>query len=479
MDRFRPAFHFTPPSHWMNDPNGMVFHDGEYHLFYQYHPHSTVWGPMHWGHAISRDLVHWQHLPIALYPDEHGMIFSGSAVVDKDNTAGFGADTLIAFFTYNKDYSESQNLAYSTDNGRTWTKYAGNPVLPKQDAYPDFLDPKVFWYEDHWVMCLAAGQQILFYVSKNLKHWEPGGSFGEGFGSKEGVWETPDLFELRVENSDETRWVLTSGVGNGAIAGGSGTQYFIGHFDGRTFTSETPAEKILWMDHGADFYAPQSWSNEPNDRRLLLGWMTNWQYAAFVPATTWRGAFSLIREVSLKKVGDHICLIQRPVPEMRTLHAEQFQWLETTLKPNTNLLADLHGDSLEIAAEFKITQPVERFGIRVRMGSNEETAIIYEPKERRLLLDRTRSGQTDFHNAFPAVHTALLHPIDNVVRLHIFVDRLSVEVFANDGLLTFTESIFPSYESDGLGLFVEGGTILLRSLDIFRLNPAQFQFTEN
>ncbi len=477
VDSGRPAFHFTPPANWMNDPNGLVYHNGEYHLFYQHHPESTVWGPMHWGHAVSHDLVDWQHLPIALHPDEHGMIFSGSAVVDKHNTAGFGANALVAIFTCHKDYVETQNLAYSHD-GRTWTKYAGNPVLPAQDAYRNFRDPKVFWFEDHWVMCLAAGRQILFYISRDLKHWEQSSIFGDGHSARDDVWETPDLFPLSVETSDEKRWVLTTGVWNGAIAGGSGTQYFIGHFDGRTFTSERSAETVLWMDHGADFYAPQSWNNEPEGRRLLVGWMSNWQYAKLVPASTWRGAFSLIREVSLKKVHDEVHLLQRPLPEMQRLRAEHFRWQEKTVQPSTNLLADLHADSLEILATFAWDGNVSRFGLRVRLGEEEQTSIYYDMHEQKLCVDRSQSGQVDFHDMFAAVHSAPLLPIDGLIRLHIFVDAVSIEVFANEGLLTFSESIFPSQQSQGLELFVEGGSIFLHSVDVFYLNPARFQMAE-
>ena len=434
---------------------------------------------MHWGHAVSRDLVHWQHLPIALYPDEQGMIFSGSAIVDVDNTAGFGMNALIVIFTYHKEHRESQNLAYSTDDGRTWTKNAGNPILPADDALPDFRDPKVFWHEDHWVMCLAAGQQILFYVSPDLKNWEQSGSFGAGFGSRDGVWETPDLFELPIENSDETRWVLTTGVGNGAVAGGSGTQYFIGHFDGRTFASEHSPETVLWMDHGADFYAPQSWNNEPNGRRLLLAWMTNWQYAMFTPASSWRGAFSLIRELSLRTDGNKTCLFQRPTPEMQKLRIEHFHWSDKMIIPNTNLLADLRGDSVEILAEFKLIEDVDRFGFCLRVGGDQRTTIFYEVKQNKLCVDRTRSGLIDFHKAFASIHSASLHPINGLLRLQIFMDKSSVEVFANDGLLTFTESIFPAEQSHGFELFVEGGNVLLHWLDVFNLKPAQFQTAEN
>ena len=469
----RPLYHFTPPEMWMNDPNGLVYYNGEYHLFYQYHPESTVWGPMHWGHAISRDLIKWQHLPIALFPDEHGMIFSGSAIVDWNNTAGFGKEALIAIFTYNINYKETQNLAYSMDKGRTWTKYSGNPVVSAPEPLSDCRDPKVFWHDDHWIMLLAAKDKVLFYASLDLKSWEQTGVFGNGYGSTTGVWETPELFHLSVEN--ETRWVLTVGVGDGAVAGGSGTQYFIGDFDGRVFTSENPKETILWMDYGADYYAPQSWNDEPNGRRIMIAWMNNWQYAKLIPATTWRGMFSLIREMSLTRTTQGIRLVQKPLSEIQNLRSDHHHWQDEVIHPDTNLLADIHGRSLEIIAEFELDHEVDCFGFRIRVGSDQHTTITYSAKGKTLILDRTKSGEVDFHENFPTIHSGTLTPVNDIIRLHIFVDTSSVEVFANDGLLTLTDCIFPDEQNDGLELFAEGGSVTLNSLDIYRLHPATFQ----
>ncbi len=475
---YHPHYHFTPPANWMNDPNGLVYLNGEYHLFYQYNPDSPVWGPMYWGHAVSQDLVNWQHLPIALHPDEYGMIFSGSAVVDWKNTAGFGRESLVAIFTYHKDHIETQSLAYSTDQGRTWTKYADNPIISNPGLH-DFRDPKIFWHEDHWVMALAARNVILFYTSPDLKHWEPSGSFGDGYGCTDGIRETPDLFQLNIEERAETRWVLTVGVSGGAPTGGSGTQYFVGTFDGQTFRSENPRDVILWADFGADYYAPQSWSDEPNGRRLMLGWMNNWQYATKVPTSTWRGALSTIRELSLTETDDEIRLVQKTIPELQCLRLGGYHWYDEVIQPGMNLLANVHGACLEIVAEFKLAQDVDCFGFRVRVGRDEQTTIQYDTKEEKLLVDRIRSGRTDFHECFASVHSAKLSPVKDVIRLHIFDDRSSVEVFANEGLVTFTENIFPAEQSQGLELFVEGGNILLTSLDVFQLKPAQFQVTEH
>lgn len=473
-DIYRPAFHFTPPSMWMNDPNGMVYFDGEYHLFYQYHPQSDVWGPMHWGHAVSTDMINWRYLPIALHPDDNGMIFSGSAVVDKENTAGFGKNTLVAIFTYNRDYKESQNLAYSTDRGRTWTKYAGNPVIPPPNPLRDFRDPKVFRYEDQWVLALAAGNSIEFFVSSNLKDWTQSGSFGGGeYGSKLGVWETPDIFLLPVHGSDP-RWVLTMGVGSGGPAGGSGTQYFIGHFDGRTFTSENPKETILWADHGADYYAPQSWSSEPNGRRIMLGWMSNWQYAREVPSAGQRGSMSIPRELTLVQTAQGIRLAHNPVREFHMLRGELHHWQLETIREGCSLLKQFRAECFEINAEFRISAETSRLGFHLRAGSGERTTLRYDAASQMLQLDRSQSGRTDFHPDFAAVHGVSLRPLNGVIHLQVIVDTCSVEVFANEGIAVMTDSIFPSDQSTCLEIFAEGGPVHLRSLDIYHLNPAIF-----
>ena len=333
---YRLQYHFTPPEAWMNDPNGLVYYDGEYHLFYQHNPDDTVWGPMHWGHAVSNDLVNWQYLPIALYPDEIGTIFSGSAVVDWQDTAGFGAEALVAIFTHAAGNRQMQSLAYSTDRGRTWQKYDGNPVIEPPNNIRNFRDPKVFWYDEnggvgHWVMSVAAGNIILFYTSPDLVNWESSGGFGLGYGAMCGVWETPDLFELPVDGGPETRWVLAVGIGGCAPGGGSGVQYFVGDFDGEAFTSENPKDTVLWADFGADFYAAQSWSDAPEDRRIWLAWMNNWPYAQDIPTSTWRGAFTIPREVALTTTPQGIRLAQQPVPELAERRGEHRHWENETV----------------------------------------------------------------------------------------------------------------------------------------------------
>lgn len=479
---FRPQYHFTPPQMWMNDPNGLVFYKGEYHLFYQYHPDDTVWGPMHWGHAVSTDLVNWTHLPIALYPDEIGTIFSGSAVIDWHNTAGFGEEALVAIFTHNDDGRQSQSLAYSIDKGRTWTKYSGNPVIEPPHNIRNFRDPKVFWYEQttgdgHWVMSIAAGNIILFYTSPDLKVWEPSGGFGLTYGATCGVWETPDLFELPVDGGPETRWVLTVGIGACAPAGGSGVQYFVGDFDGQTFTSEEAEDIVLWADFGADFYAPQSWSDAPDGRRIWLGWMNNWVYAQTIPTSTWRGATTIPRELSLSQTPAGIRLRQQPVTELQQLRAQSWSWQDETITAaDHELLNEVTGETLELIAEFQYDiAAADRFGFRLRVGEDEFTTIGYAIKSQTLYVDRTTSGQTVFNESFARIHTAALEPSStDTIRLHLFIDRSSIELFGNDGLVTFTEQIFPAEASTTVELFAEGGSVTLNLLEIYKLEAAEF-----
>ena len=317
----RPKIHFTPKANWMNDPNGMVFYNNQYHFFYQYYPDSTIWGPMHWGHATSTDLVHWQHQPIALYPDSLGYIFSGSAVVDENNTSGFGKDgkpPLVAIFTSHDPVGEKagkidfqkQSIAYSVDEGKTWTKYANNPVV-KNPGIRDFRDPKVSWYEagKKWIMALAAQDHISFYSSKDLKTWNRESDFGKEFGAHGGVWECPDLFPLDYEGKQV--WILFVSINPGGPNGGSATQYFTGVFDGNKFTPYQTDTR--WIDYGPDDYAGVTWSNT-GKRKIFIGWMSNWNYANIVPTKKWRNAATIPRDLTIEKIGDKYMLCSMPVP---------------------------------------------------------------------------------------------------------------------------------------------------------------------
>lgn len=476
---YRPQYHFTPEANWMNDPNGMVYYAGEYHLFYQYHPYGLQWGPMHWGHAVSKDLVTWEHLPVALAPDDKGTIFSGSAVVDRNNTSGFQTGKekpLVAIYTQDREGHQVQSIAYSNDKGRTWTKYAGNPVIPNPGK-KDFRDPKVFWYEkeNKWVMVLAAGDRILIYTSKNLKQWTYASEFGQGEGSHGGVWECPDLFELPVDgNPNQKKWVMQVSVGNGAVSGGSGMQYFVGDFDGTHFKNENPSNKVLWTDYGKDFYAAVSWSDIPSSdgRRLWLGWMSNWQYANDVPTSPWRSAASIPRELKLKTLTEGVRVVQTPVKELQTIRGTSKSWKNQTISPTSqNVLAGLSGDTYELHAEFQVTpSSAAEFGFKVRTGRNQSTKVGYDRKNKKLFVDRSESGNITFNPTFnTGKQTAPLKPVNGKVKMRIFVDRSSVEVFGNDGQQVITDIILPDRSSKGLELYAANGSVKLKSLTIYPL----------
>ena len=488
-ERYRPQYHFTPAVNWMNDPNGMFSYDGEYHLFYQFNPFGDRWGHMSWGHAVTRDLVHWEHLPVAIPEADGVMAFSGSAVVDWNNTSGFGRNgqpPLVAIYTGHEEHKQSQYLAYSTDRGRSWTVYDGNPVLDA--GRKDFRDPKVFWYapQERWVMAVALPDRhrIAFYASRNLEDWTHLSDFGPA-AAVGGIWECPDLFELPVDGDpNHTRWVLIVSLNPGSIAGGSGMQYFIGHFDGTRFVAEAPAagvtsgglpmESALWADYGKDFYAAVSWSDVPRDdgRRLWLGWMNNWSYAQEVPTGPWRGAMSLPRALSLRTTPRGLRLVQQPVAELQQIRGPGRSLGTQDIAEGTTSLASqgIAGTALEIVAELEAGTAAE-FGLKVRTGANEETLIGIDPKAGRLFVDRTRSGVTDFHPEFAGRRVAPAPIEDGRVRLHVFVDWSSFELFAGDGEIVMTEQIFPAPESDGVALYARGGTARLTMLEAWPLRP--------
>ncbi len=457
---FRPQFHYSPPQSWMNDPNGLVYFEGEYHLFYQYNPDDVVWGPMHWGHAVSPDLIHWETLPIALYPDDIGTIFSGSIVIDERNTAGFGASAMVAVYSYN---TQSQGVAYSTDRGRTWTKYAGNPIIPA--LYPDFRDPKVFWHEEsgQWVMVIAAGREAQFFTSPNLLDWTFASRFAAGH--IVATWEVPDIFPLEIEG--ETKWVLLVSVGGHAPAGGSGIQYFIGEFDGQTFTNDNPPGTTLWFDYGADNYAGTTWSNTPDGKRLYIGWMNNWVYGQSIPTSTWRGAATLPRELRLARTPEGIRLAQTPVEAVQQLRTPLGVWENLTVSDDLPL--DVQGRTLEIIAEID-AGTAERFGLVVQYGEIAGTRIVYNAARSQLLISRTDTTEAGYISGFNPAFGAPITLDENRLRLHIFVDESSVEVFAQDGLVTLTSQTFVDPLADGLALFANNGEIEVSRLEIYALS---------
>ncbi|UCG24958.1 MAG: glycoside hydrolase family 32 protein [Chloroflexota bacterium] len=481
-ETYRPHFHFSPAAHWLNDPNGLVFYEGEYHLFYQHYPAGTTHGPMHWGHAVAADLVNWTHMPIALYPDRNGYIYSGSAVIDWHDTAGFGKEAMVAIFTHHLDGRQSQSIAYSTDKGRSWTKYHGNPVIKSLAEPKDFRDPKVFWFEKsegdgHWIMLLAAGNHVLFYSSPDLKDWSLLSRFGPDRGCTEGVWETPELFELPVAGGPDTRWILAVAVSKGAPAGGSGVQYFVGDFDGSTFTSENPRSTILWADYGPDFYASQAWTDEPFGRVIWTAWMNNWRYAEFIPTSTWRGSLAFPRRLGLRITDLGLRLLQEPVSQIESLRGKRWFWQDEFISPeNGALLDDVQGQALDILAEFEVLkdQQPDSFGLQVRVGKNEQTTVGYNSNSQVLFVDRSASGQADFCPGFAGKHSAQMEPNGDTVQLRILVDSSSVEVFGNNGQVVLTERIFPDDRSAGLRIYAIGGPVWLRSLYIYVLDKAIF-----
>ncbi|HXG64115.1 MAG TPA: glycoside hydrolase family 32 protein [Blastocatellia bacterium] len=640
-EAYRPQFHFTPERNWMNDPNGLVYFDGEYHLFYQYNPFGDKWGHMSWGHAVSKDLVHWRHLPVAL-PEEDGvMIFSGSAVVDEKNTSGFGQGgkpAMVAIYTgyHPSDGRQDQRIAYSADGGRTWTKYSGNPVLDIKST--DFRDPKVFWHEPdkRWIMAaaLAAERKVSFYASADLKRWTHLSDFGPA-GAIGGAWECPDLFELPVDGKPGLKkWGLIVNLNPGGVAGGSGAQYFVGSFDGKRFSSDekvtplaapdgdtvadfegasyggwtatgtafgggpararldgkeqvvgaigaslassaaggddaqgtltSPAFRVSrnyinflvgggnrpnelavnlmvngevvrtatgatgdvldwvvwdarpfagkeaqiqiidrgtgreghilvdhvvlsdspavasldtarWVDYGKDFYAVVSWSNVPrhDGRRLWIGWMNNWEYGQEIPTSPWRSAQSVPREARLKTYSDGIHLMQSPVVELQRLRRAHYRLSNQVIAAGSDPLSRqrMNGKTLEIIATFEPGTASE-FGLKVRKGAKEETVVGYDVKAAELFVDRSRSGKVEFNPRFPGRHGGPLPTERGRIKLHLFVDWSSVEVFGNDGLTVITDQIFPSADSDGLALYAKGGAARLISLDVWVLRSA-------
>ena len=637
---FRPQFHFTPEKNWMNDPNGLVYYEGEYHLFYQYNPFGNKWGHMSWGHAVSPDMVHWKYLPLALVEEDGVMVFSGSAVIDWKNSSGFSKDgqpPMVAIYTgyRTNDNLQFECIAYSNDKGRTWTKYSGNPVINLNSK--DFRDPKVQWHEPtkKWIMTvsLSAEHKVCFYGSTNLKKWALLSKFGPA-GATGGVWECPDLFELPVQGTSEKRWVLAVNINPGSIAGGSGGQYFIGQFDGTRFVADkdmlgqsasefVPAGKViadfegetygdwkvtgdafgpgpakgkfpnqnpvdgykgdrlvnsffngdettgtltspefavaqpflnfliggggkketrmnlwvdgkvvrtasgqdserlawqswdvreflgkpakiqivdeatggwghisvdqiiladaparaaseaaLWFDYGPDYYAAVSWSDVPKSdgRRLWLGWMSNWQYGQDVPTAPWRSAMSIPREVGLHKTSEGIRLMQKPVREMEKLRGEHFQFKGGDLAEANAWLKQnkIKGDQIELVVEFAPAAAGVQ-GVKVLKGGPEATVIGVDREHGRVFVDRTQSGNVNFQPKFSSLNDAPLAVRDGKIKLHIFVDACSVEVFVNDGEQVFTELVYPSADSRGVEFFAPDNTARINSLNVWQL----------
>lgn len=489
QEQYRPQFHFSPPTQWMNDPNGMFYYEEEFHLFYQYYPDGNTWGPMHWGHAVSSDMLHWQHLPVALYPDSLGYIFSGSAVVDHHNTSGLGKNNLppiIAIFTYHNMSGEKagrndfqyQGLAYSNDKGRTWTKYERNPVLPNTTGIKDFRDPKVMWHEKskQWIMTLAVKDHLEFWTSPNLLQWKYSSSFGKELGAHGGVWECPDLFPMRVGKTNEEKFVLLVSINPGGPNGGSATQYFVGDFNGKEFIPNTSHQnkQPLWIDYGRDNYAGVTWSNIPatDGRRLFMGWMSNWDYAQVVPTTVWRSAMTLPRYLMLHTINNQYLLKSIPVNELQQLRNSVTRFrpdaFNGAISVKPPLLSPQRAE-WEIEVEL-MDSSTEKIFLQFSNSSDEVYRIGFNIKKNQYFSDRTKAGNHSFSDKFgTSVHIAPRLLNNNRIQLHVFVDASSVELFADDGTVCMTELIFPSIPFNKVELVSEGGAVKLISANCYSL----------
>ena len=423
-EQYRPIYHHTPAYGWMNDPNGMFYKDGIWHLYFQHNPFGSQWENMTWGHSTSTDLVHWTFEGDPVQPDVWGAIFSGSAVVDKENTAGFGKDAVVALYTSAAE-SQIQSMAYSTDNGKTFTKYEGNPVITSN--VPDFRDPHMFWNEDikKWNMILAAGQHMEIYTSDNLKEWKLESSFGAEYGNHGGVWECPDLMKMKVKGTDKEKWMLICNINPGGPFGGSATQYFIGDFDGYKFVCDTKPEVTKWMDYGKDHYATVTFDNAPDGRHVAIAWMSNWQYANLVPTKQYRSCNSIPRDLGLFEYdGDIYCSV---------LPSQEMTAARKTKKP---------GKAITEACELIVNPKRDVTIITLSNDKGEEVVMKYDAKAKTFSMDRTNSGKMDFSTDFPAVTEA--PTFGKISQLRIFIDKSSIEVFDAEGKMAMTNLVFPN-----------------------------------
>ena len=421
-EQYRPVYHHTPAYGWMNDPNGMFYKDGVWNLYFQHNPYGSQWENMTWGHSTSTDLVHWKFQGDPVQPDALGTVFSGSAVVDKENTSGFGKGAVIALYT-SAGESQTQSMVYSTDNGKTFTKYEGNPVITSN--VPDFRDPHMFWNEDikKWNMILAAGQHMEIYTSDNLKDWKFESSFGETYGNHGGVWECPDLMKMKVRGTDKEKWMLICNINPGGPFGGSATQYFIGDFDGHKFTCESKPEVTKWMDYGKDHYATVTFDNAPAGRRVAIAWMSNWQYANQVPTLQYRSGNSIPRDLGLFEYkGETYCSVV-PSPEMTAARSKK---ATKSLSESCEMVVNLKGNAT----------------ITLSNENGEKVVMYYDAKAETFSMDRTKSGKMDFSNDFAATTKAPTY--GKISQLRIFIDKSSIEVLDAEGKMAMTNLVFPT-----------------------------------
>ena len=471
-ESFRPVYHHTPAYGWMNDPNGMFYKDGLYHLYFQYNPYGSVWGNMHWGHSTSTDLMHWKFEGCAIVPDAWGAIFSGSCVVDHENTAGFGKEAVVAFYTSAKSTPwgdiQMQSMAYSLDNGKTFTKYEGNPILTSSEK--DFRDPKVFWYAPgkHWVMILAVGQHMEIYSSVNLKEWKKESEFGAMQGAHGGVWECPDLVEIPVEGTREKKWVLICNLNPGGPFGGSAAQYFVGSFDGKKFVNESPTQ-TKWMDWGKDNYATVTWSNAPDGRCIALGWMSNWQYANNVPTRQYRSANTLARDLTLYRERQELYLKSTPSVEVKKARGKKVSIPSFKVSEKhemVNLFEEKQGAyEVEIVIQ---NAGASKIAFCLLNDKGEKVSMYYDLNRKQFVMDRSESGTVDFSKDFPAVTVAPVN-VDKELTLRLFVDRSSIEAFGEDGKFVMTNLVFPSQPYVKMCFEADKNEYAVKSLNVYKL----------
>ena len=471
-EKFRPVYHHTPAYGWMNDPNGMFYKDGVYHLYFQWNPYGSVWANMHWGHSTSTDLMHWNFEGSAIVPDAWGAIFSGSCVVDHNNTAGFGKDAVIAFYTSAKASPwgdvQSQSMAYSLDNGKTFVKYEGNPILTSSEK--DFRDPKVFWYAPgkHWVMMLAVGQHMEIYSSVNLKEWKKESEFGAMQGAHGGVWECPDLVEIPVEGTREKKWVLICNLNPGGPFGGSAAQYFVGSFDGKKFVNESPTQ-TMWMDWGKDNYATVTWNNAPDGRCIALGWMSNWQYANNVPTRQYRSANTLARDLTLYREGQELYLKSTPSVEVKKARGKKVSIPSFRVSEKheiVNLFEDNQGAyEVEILIQ---NAGASKIAFCLLNDKGEKVSMYYDLNRKQFVMDRSESGTVDFSKDFPAVTVAPAN-VDKELTLRLFVDRSSIEAFGEDGKFVMTNLVFPSQPYVKMCFEADKNGYAVKTLNVYKL----------
>lgn len=471
-ESFRPVYHHTPAYGWMNDPNGMFYKDGVYHLYFQYNPYGSVWGNMHWGHSTSTDLMHWKFEGCAIVPDAWGAIFSGSCVVDHENTAGFGKEAVVAFYTSAKSTPwgdiQMQSMAYSLDNGKTFTKYEGNPILTSSEK--DFRDPKVFWYAPgkHWVMILAVGQHMEIYSSVNLKEWKKESEFGAMQGAHGGVWECPDLVEIPVEGTREKKWVLICNLNPGGPFGGSAAQYFVGSFDGKKFVNESPTQ-TKWMDWGKDNYATVTWNNAPDGRCIALGWMSNWQYANNVPTRQYRSANTLARDLTLYREGQELYLKSTPSVEVKKARGKKVSIPSFRVSEKheiVNLFEEKQGAyEVEILIQ---NAGASKIAFCLLNDKGEKVSMYYDLNRKQFVMDRSESGTVDFSKDFPAVTVAPAN-VDKELTLRLFVDRSSIEAFGEDGKFVMTNLVFPSQPYVKMCFEADKNGYAVKTLNVYKL----------